>query len=127
VHSGGVPLLQRAMSNLVSCLQRDADMRADEFNGRPYYRIILGFIQEMSPDNSPDSRAMTCLTAIATALHHAQPLQTPGFAFHWLELMSHRCSISTALPLRSVLCSVSWVHRTGGVHALRSQSELETW
>jgi len=79
------------MSNLVSCLQRDADMRADEFNGRPYYRIILGFIKEMSPGNSSDPRSMTCLTTIATALHTAQPLQTPGFAFHWLELMCHRC------------------------------------
>lgn len=78
------------MASLMWCLQRDAEMRSDEFNGRPYYRIILGFIQEMCQSAAVDSQAFALLTTIGTALLSAQPLQTPGFAFPWLELISHR-------------------------------------
>ena len=90
VHSGGMPLLERVMASLMLCLQRDAEMRSDEFNGRPYYRIILGFIQEMCQSPAPDAHSFGLLSAIATALLSVQPLQTPSFAFPWLELISHR-------------------------------------
>ena len=90
VHSGGMPLLERVMASLMACLQRDAEMRSDEFNGRPYYRIILGFIQEMCQSPTPDAHSFGLLSAIATAVLSVQPLQTPSFAFPWLELISHR-------------------------------------
>lgn len=93
VHSGGMPLLERVMGSLMLCLQRDAEMRSDEFNGRPYYRLILGFIQEMCHSQAADSHSFGLLSAIATALLSVQPLQTPSFAFPWLELISHRWSL----------------------------------
>ena len=78
------------MANLMRCLQRDAELRSDEFNGRPYYRIILGFIQEMGQGPVLDANAFGLLSTVATALLSVQPLQTPSFAFPWLELISHR-------------------------------------
>lgn len=100
VHSGGVPLMERVMASLMQCLQRDAELRSDEFNGRPYYRIILGFIQDMGQAPALDEQAFGLLNTIATALLSAQPLQTPGFAFPWLELISHRSVSDWLSPAR---------------------------
>ena len=85
-----MPLLNKATSVLVTCLKRDAEMRSADFNGRPYYRIFHGFMQELSPSESKDVGVFGLLSTIANALLSVQPLQVPGFAFPWLELISHR-------------------------------------
>ena len=35
---------------------------------------------------------------LAGALDAMQPLRVPGFAFPWLELISHRCASPTQRP-----------------------------
>ena len=90
VHGGGVPLLAKVTSVLTKVLQRDAELRLSDFNGRPYYRILLGLIQELSPADVSEEGAFGTLSTLASALLNVQPLQVPGFSFPWLELISHR-------------------------------------
>lgn len=81
-------------------LQRDSEGRGEAFNSRPYFRLCIGLISELAPKvdtNAPvpepiDENAFAILTAFASAFHALQPLREPGFAFSWLELISHRCS-----------------------------------
>ena len=40
-----MPLLAKALGVLTAVLKSDADLRGADFNGRPYFRTILGFVQ----------------------------------------------------------------------------------
>ena len=84
-------------------LQRDAEERGEAFNPRPYFRLCIGLIFELSPPASPRSAPVAdqendsnfaMLSAFASAFRELQPLYVPGFAFAWLELISHRCSLA---------------------------------
>lgn len=78
---------------VAGCLQREAAARAEAFNGRPYFRVLLGLICELAPaePGAPEELpAMKMLAAIAVTLEGVQPVKVPGFAFQWLELISHR-------------------------------------
>ena len=56
------------------------------------FRALAGLLNEMyAPDNSLDSSHPQVLAAFASAFLALQPLRVPGFAFAWLELVSHRC------------------------------------
>ena len=90
-HRGGPALLAKVLGVWSSHLQRDADERGADFNGRPFFRIAVGCIQELSPSSRGDSEGIAYLATIAHALLDVQPLRVPGFTFPWLELVSHRC------------------------------------
>ena len=92
-HGGGLDLLSRVLGVVAGCLQRDAAAAGNAFNGRPFFRILLGLTCELSPAEpaSPDELpALKMLAAIAVTLEGVQPVRVPGFAFQWLELISHR-------------------------------------
>ncbi|KXZ45953.1 hypothetical protein GPECTOR_49g537 [Gonium pectorale] len=110
--NGGEPLLSRYLTLLVGLIKRDADEATVKFNARPYLRIWVGLMSELgvapgshaaaaatAPDGgagAPPSAAadpaaqLRYLRACGVALHALQPLSVPGFAFSWLELISHR-------------------------------------
>lgn len=90
-HRGGPALLAKVLGVWANFLQRDADEKGQEFNGRPFYRICMGCIQELTPSSRGDSDGIAYLATIAGALLEVQPLRVPGFTFPWLELVSHRC------------------------------------
>jgi CCR4-NOT transcription complex subunit 1 len=71
-------------------LQRDADERTGSFNARPFFRMCVGCIAELSPRDPGSSSGFGVLSALGAAFHALQPLQVPGFAFAWLELISHK-------------------------------------
>ena len=82
----------RALVAVVRTAMRDTDERNVAFNARPYFRALAGLLNEMyAPDNSLDSSHPQVLAAFASAFLALQPLRVPGFAFAWLELVSHRC------------------------------------
>ena len=73
-------------------LRRDAEQRGEAFNARPYFRLSVGLISELAPaPGADDAAGFGMLVALASAFHALQPLRVPGFAFSWLELISHRC------------------------------------
>lgn len=88
---------------VAGCLQREAAARAEALNGRPYFRILLGLICELAPAEpgaSEELPAMKMLAAIAVTLEGVQPVKVPGFAFQWLELISHRSAPSPSFTIR---------------------------
>ncbi|KAK9805719.1 hypothetical protein WJX73_001907 [Symbiochloris irregularis] len=89
-HRGGAALLAKVLSVWSTHLQKDAEASGTDFNGRPYFRICVGAIQELSPSSRSDNEGITYLATIANALLDVQPLRVPGFTFPWLELVSHR-------------------------------------
>ncbi|KAJ9513070.1 hypothetical protein QJQ45_029442, partial [Haematococcus lacustris] len=96
VAGGGDLFLRRALAALVACLLRDHDERTSSFNGRPYMRLLVSLMAELpggsgGSADTQDQVALRYLRSIGSvALHELQPLSVPGFAFCWLELLSHR-------------------------------------
>jgi len=85
-------LFGRALVAIVRTAMRDTDERGPLFNPKPYFRLLSGLLNEMrSPDSVLDSSHPQVLAAFASALLALQPNRVPGFAFAWLELVSHRC------------------------------------
>jgi len=89
-HGLGQTLLAKALVVITAVLQGDADERGGAFNSRPYFRLFVGLICELSPSDVSDPNNFSYLATIVAALNALQPLRVPGFAFSWLELVSHR-------------------------------------
>jgi len=63
---------------------------------------LLNFVLDLcAPNPTLDPIAHGILSVFASAFHVVQPLVIPGFAFAWLELMSHRMFLSNLLLLKS--------------------------
>ena len=90
-HGGGTALLGRTVGLWAGSLQRSAQVRALGFSSRPYYRIMLGCIQELGPKPGQEEAGVANLAVLAQVLLDVQPLRVPSFTFAWLELVSHRC------------------------------------
>ncbi|KAL4458253.1 hypothetical protein ABPG75_013118 [Micractinium tetrahymenae] len=90
-HGGGPALLTKVLGILATVLQRDADERGGAFNGRPYFRLCIGFLAELSPaDPATDEVGLQYLQAMAAFLYATRALKAPAFAFPWLQLASDR-------------------------------------
>lgn len=58
---------------------------------RPWFRLLMNLIMDINkPDPAFESIRLGILSVFGAALHVCQPLAMPGFAFAWLELVSHR-------------------------------------
>ncbi|CAN0526865.1 unnamed protein product, partial [Ectocarpus sp. 12 AP-2014] len=81
------------------------------FDQRPYFRIFLDLVEEMNkPDRQLDNTNLQVLAAFTSAFHALQPAVCPGFAFSWLELVSHR-SFMPKLLLVKQNKGWSYMHR----------------
>ncbi|RMZ53881.1 hypothetical protein APUTEX25_005627, partial [Auxenochlorella protothecoides] len=83
----------------------DADERGAAFNGRPYFRLVVGLVAELGApeaggaapgdgaarlDATPSSTALEYLEAVAAFLFAVRPQRAPAFAFSWLQLVGER-------------------------------------
>ncbi|XP_024528197.1 CCR4-NOT transcription complex subunit 1 isoform X1 [Selaginella moellendorffii] len=86
-----VGLLNRVLNVTVRVIQKDADEKKTSFQPRPYFRLFLTWLMDFNaPDPSLDSSVYQILLSFTNALTMLQPLNTPGWSFVWLELISHR-------------------------------------
>lgn len=84
-------LLPKVLAVTVRFIQRDSDEKKMIFNPRPYFRLFINWLVDLSSlDPVFDGANFQVLTALANAFHALQPLKVPGFSFAWLELVSHR-------------------------------------
>ena len=82
-------LLQRVLAALMSLLLRD--YRSGDFHQRAYFRLFSGWLFDLNaPDPTLDPIQPQVLSAFCAAFHALQPARLPGFAFSWMELVSHR-------------------------------------
>ncbi|KAI8089351.1 CCR4-Not complex component, Not1-domain-containing protein [Halteromyces radiatus] len=77
------------MSVIVLVLAQYHESMGSHFNQKPFFRLLsLIFIElKKSQIKCFDSTVLTCFS---DALYTLQPLHFPGFAFSWLQLVSHR-------------------------------------
>jgi len=114
-----IAYLNQIMTFITKALLKDADVNcggstealaaggvlfsaAPQFDGRPYLRLLTQLFpltRFIPPLNlEPTDPAVlevqnfnaTVLATFANVLHHVNPTRVPGFAFPWLELVSHR-------------------------------------
>jgi CCR4-NOT transcription complex subunit 1 len=68
---------------------------------RPWFRLLLNLVMDLnSPSPIFDPISYGILSVFGSAFHVVQPLVVPGFAFAWLELISHRMFLSNLLSLK---------------------------
>lgn len=86
-----LPVLPKILSAIVRVIQKDAEERKTFFNPRPFFRLFVNWILDLTgPDPAVDGFNFQVLASLANAFHMLQPLKVPGFSFAWLELVSHR-------------------------------------
>jgi CCR4-NOT transcription complex subunit 1 len=105
-HGGGEPFLNRMLAMTVCLLRRDAEDKATAFNARPYLRLLLGLASELGPLEEAAAAGsngaaaggaaaaapqLRYLRSVGLALLMLQPASVPGFAYAYLEMLSHRC------------------------------------
>lgn len=62
-----------------------------DFDQRLFYRMVIGLLHECKAVISEaTSASLDILLSLSNFFHVIQPLRCPGFAFAWLELISHR-------------------------------------
>ena len=129
----------------------DHEVRKTDFQQVPYHRIfIMLFLELNSPDpileninyqvrgiaeddlflqKNPFSRStikiilifQQVLTAYCNMLHILRPAKAPGFAYAWLEIVSHRVFMGRILastPQQKVRSSIhSFIHLNSLIHS----------
>ncbi|XP_059434806.1 uncharacterized protein LOC132167794 isoform X1 [Corylus avellana] len=84
-------LLSKILAVTVRFIQKDAEEKKTSFNPRPYFRLFINWLLDLSSlDPVIDGANIQILAAFANAFHALQPLKVPTFSFAWLELVSHR-------------------------------------
>ncbi|KAH8488389.1 hypothetical protein H0E87_024164 [Populus deltoides] len=73
-------LLSKILSVTMKLIQKDSEERKNSFNGRPYFRLFISWLQDLlSPEPVIDGVNFQILTAFAGVFHNLQPLKVPGF------------------------------------------------
>ncbi|CAG2231245.1 CNOT1 [Mytilus edulis] len=95
-----INLLNKVLGIVAGVLLQDHAVRNTEFQQLPYHRIfIMLFIELNAPDHVLENINYQVLTAFCNTFHVLRPAKAPGFAYAWLELISHRVFIGRMLAL----------------------------
>jgi CCR4-NOT transcription complex subunit 1 len=102
--SSKAALLKMALGAVISALTDDHAASKENFNERPYFRIISTLLAEFSLvsfDSTSDEEQEKNIfyLTIADFLNVCQPLAFPGFAFAWITLISHRLFLPNIIEL----------------------------
>ena len=102
-----VNLLSRILNAVARTLLEDHEAKKNNkqgtFDQRPYFRLLSSLAQDLGvPDAKQEPNpAMTPLLGAYSQVYLAlQPSAVPGFAFAWLQLISHRCFMPHLLLLK---------------------------
>merc|ERR1719412_3370630 len=86
-----VNLLNKVLGIVAGVLLIDHDVRHTNFQQVPYHRIfIMLFLELNAPDAILENINFQVLHAYCNMLHILRPVKAPGFAYAWLEIVSHR-------------------------------------
>jgi len=97
-----VNLLNKVLGIVAGVLLIDHEVRSTDFQQVPYHRIfIMLFLELSSPDQVLENINFQVLTAYCNMLHILRPSKAPGFAYAWLEIVSHRNFMGSILAGRS--------------------------
>ncbi|XP_049786692.1 CCR4-NOT transcription complex subunit 1 isoform X4 [Schistocerca cancellata] len=95
-----INLLNKVLGIVAGVLLQDHDNRLADFQQLPYHRIfIMLFLELNAPEPILEAINFQVLTAFCHTMHILRPAKAPGFAYAWLELISHRVFIGRMLAL----------------------------
>ncbi|XP_064398380.1 CCR4-NOT transcription complex subunit 1-like [Halichondria panicea] len=93
-----VNLLNKVLVTVAHVLLHDHESRHGEFHQLAYHRFFIMLLNDLSsPDPVFDSISFPMLHAFSHVYHIIRPGRAPGFAYSWLELISHRSFIAKLL------------------------------
>ncbi|GIX80669.1 CCR4-NOT transcription complex subunit 1, partial [Caerostris extrusa] len=93
-----VNLLNKVLGIVTGVLLQDQDMRGVEFQQLPYHRIfIMLFLELSAPEAILETINHQIISAFCNTLFYLRPQKAPGFAYAWLELVSHRVFLGRVL------------------------------
>uniref|UniRef100_T1GJ19 CCR4-Not complex component Not1 C-terminal domain-containing protein n=1 Tax=Megaselia scalaris TaxID=36166 RepID=T1GJ19_MEGSC len=93
-----INLLNKVLGIVVGVLLQDQEVRGVNFQQIGYQRFFtMLFIELSSSDPVIESVMLSVVTAFSHAYHFLNPSCAPGFAYAWLELVSHRVFLSRIL------------------------------
>ncbi|KAI9476483.1 MAG: CCR4-Not complex component, Not1-domain-containing protein [Benjaminiella poitrasii] len=84
-----VKLLNNALSVIILVLSHHHESKGVEFNQKPFLRLFASIFNEISKIYSKPLDT-SALVTFSDALYTLQPMNFPGFAFSWLQLISSR-------------------------------------
>ncbi|VAI11395.1 unnamed protein product [Triticum turgidum subsp. durum] len=91
-------LLPKILSVTIRVIQKDAEEKKASFNPRPYFRLFINWLNDLSNSElHHDGANFQVLAAFANAFHVLQPSRIPSLSFAWLELVSHRTFMARLL------------------------------
>ncbi|RLN39514.1 hypothetical protein C2845_PM01G21230 [Panicum miliaceum] len=75
-------LLHKILAVTARIIQKDAEEKKVSFNPRPYFRLFINWLNELTTsDLHHDGANFQVLTAFANAFHILQPLRVPAWSF----------------------------------------------
>ena len=87
-------VLNKIIGTVVRCMMWHFEKKKQEgaaWDQRPWFRLLMNLLVDINkPDPSLENIRLGILSVFGSAFHVCQPLVMPGFAFAWLELISHR-------------------------------------
>ena len=92
-----VNLLSRILNAVARTLLEDHEAKKNNkqpFDQRPYFRLLSSLAQDLGvpdPKQEPNPAMTPLLGAYSQVYLALQPSVVPGFAFAWLQLISHGC------------------------------------
>ncbi|KAM7434782.1 CCR4-NOT transcription complex subunit 1 [Porites harrisoni] len=93
-----INLLSRVLGTVATVLFQDHEIRHTEFQQLPYHRIFIMLLVELNqPEPILEAINFQVLQTFSTVFHALRPSRAPGFAYAWLELISHRLLMSKLL------------------------------
>ncbi|XP_031558067.1 CCR4-NOT transcription complex subunit 1-like isoform X2 [Actinia tenebrosa] len=93
-----INLLNRVLSTVATVLFQDHELRHTDFQQLPYQRIFIMLLLELNqPEPVLEAINFQVLQTFSTVFHALKPSRAPGFAYAWLELISHRLFMSKLL------------------------------
>ena len=101
-----VNLLSRILNAIARTLLEDHELKKTNkisFDQRPYFRLISNLAQDLgvpNPKQEPDPSALPLLSTYSQVFLALIPSSVPGFAFGWLQLISHRCFMPQLLLVK---------------------------
>ena len=81
--------LNKILRSICTVLIRDHAINNLQFNQRPYYRLLMSLNVGMKYSDFNYSTLIQFAFLMADAFHALNPSVCPGFAYAWLELISH--------------------------------------
>jgi CCR4-NOT transcription complex subunit 1 len=94
VNAQRLGVLNKILGSIVRSMMWHYEKKRAEgasWDQRPWFRLFLNLVIDLNkPDPSFEPIRLAILSVFGVAFHMCQPLAMPGFAFAWLELVSHR-------------------------------------